>query len=163
MRKSPSPSAWVRWRDREELQCAFPGVYILARSAHSLAGKPFSWTPEIIYVGMTNGAAGLRGRLAQFDQTVSGRRLSHGGADRVRFKHNDYGRLCRALYVSVIAFKCDPTSQAPSDLRVMGEVAKMEFTCLAEYAQRFGRLPQFNNKTTSPKLSKSRRVVAYTR
>jgi hypothetical protein len=37
----------------------------------------------------------------------------------------------------------------------MGEVAKFEFACLAEYAERFNRLPEFNDKTKSLKFSKA--------
>lgn len=107
-----------------------------------------------MYVGMTNAASGLKGRLKQFDNTISGN-TGHGGADRVRFKHRDYGKLVQNLYVATAPFKCNPTSNEPSDLRTMGEIAKFEYMCFAEFVQRFAELPEFNNQKDSPKYSKT--------
>lgn len=33
----------------------------------------------------------------------------------------------------------------------MGRVARFEYECMAEYASRFGRLPEFNDMKRSPK------------
>jgi hypothetical protein len=52
----------------------------LAYTTRNIAGKHFSWRKEIIYVGMTNAIAGLKGRLKQFDNTILGK-IGHGGAD----------------------------------------------------------------------------------
>ena len=143
------------WPRRDEASgVEFPGVYALAYSAQNIAGKPFSWRKEIIYVGMTNAVSGLKGRLKQFDNTISGK-TGHGGADRVCFKHRNYGRLVQNLYVAVVPFKCDATSNEPSDLRKMGEVAKLEYLCFAHFVEKFGELPEFNNKKDSPKYSKT--------
>ena len=35
----------------------------------------------------------------------------------------------------------------------MGEVAKLEYDCFAEYVEKFGNLPEFNDKSKSPKYS----------
>lgn len=83
----------------------YPGIYALAFSARNIDGKPFSWRKEIMYIGMTNAIAGLKGRLKQFDNTVSGK-TGHGGADRVRFKHRSYRKLVQNLYVAVVPFRC---------------------------------------------------------
>jgi hypothetical protein len=156
MEDDPQFSHWVRWVDRKDLSGrAFPGVYAIARSESDLTGLPFSWREDIIYIGMTNSAAGLHGRLGQFDSTIGGRRLTHGGADRVRFAHRDYHGLVKSLYVSIVAFECDPKSNLPTDLRTMGEVARFEYSCLADFAERFNRLPPFNDKVKSPKFSRS--------
>jgi hypothetical protein len=154
--QEPQFSPWARWMDRKNLsgkEC--PGVYAIVRSEGDLAGLPFSWRDEIIYIGMTNSVSGLHGRLGQFDSTISGRRLLHGGADRVRFAHQDYDTLRASLYVSIAVFACDPKANRPSDLRTMGEVARFEYLCLAEFAERFGRLPAFNDKASAPKFSRS--------
>lgn len=132
----------------------YPGVYALAYSTKNIAGKPFSWRKEIIYIGMTNAVSGLKGRLKQFDNTISGK-TGHGGADRVRFKHRNYGKLVKNLYVAVVPFKCDATSNEPTDLKKMGEVARFEYLCFAHFVEKFGELPEFNNKKHSPKYSKS--------
>lgn len=146
-------SHWRLWRQRNELQdLEFPGVYVVARTTLDLSGRPFSWGKEIIYVGVTNAATGLRGRLKQFDNTIIGK-TGHGGADRLRYKFKNYKRLVNKLYVAVAPFKCDPLSGLPKDLRKMGDVVKFEYSCWAEYVEIFGVLPEFNNKKDSPKYS----------
>ena len=146
-------SRWLRWLDRNQHGgIEFPGVYIVAHSSVSLAGNRFSWRPDIIYIGMTNAVAGLRGRLQQFDNTIAGK-TGHGGADRVRYKYRDYEPLCERLFVAVASFQCDVKSADPVDLRMMGEVAQFEYLCLAQFAKRFKRLPEFNDRKTAPKFS----------
>jgi hypothetical protein len=146
-------SHWRSWRGRHELDALeFPGVYVLARTARNLSGRRFKWRKEIIYVGMTNAASGLKGRLGQFDNTINGK-TGHGGAERVRHKFPNYKRLVNRLYVAVAPFKCDAVSNLPKDLRQMGEVVKFEYSCLAQCVEKFGVLPEFNDKKKSPKHS----------
>jgi hypothetical protein len=146
---------WVRWTSRRDLRgLEFPGVYVIVRSSSDLSSRSFSWLEDIIYVGMTNGLSGLRGRLAAFDTTLRGR-LAHGGADRVRYRFPGYAHLSRRLYVSVASFKCDPASISAEALRVMGNVARFEYLCLAYYMEKFKKLPKFNDKAISPKYSRS--------
>lgn len=128
-----------------------PGVYVLAISRARLNGKPFSWRRDIVYVGMTNSKPGLTSRLKQFDDTISGKRSNHGGAERFRFKHRRYEPLSRRLFASVAPVFCDVKSNKPRDLRLMGKVAEFEFICLARYAQVHRALPEFNDKKRSPK------------
>jgi hypothetical protein len=144
---------WQRWGSRNEVDgLAFPGVYAIAICSDDIAGSRFSWRPEIVYIGMTNAAAGLKGRLQQFDNTIAGKR-GHGGADRVRYKHRGYKALCKRLYVAVAPFACDVTSNTPRDLRVMGRVARFEYECFAHFSTVFRRLPEFNDKQKAPKYS----------
>jgi hypothetical protein len=146
-------SLWQRWQGREDLEnLKYPGVYAIAYSVDSISCRPFSWLSDLIYIGMTNAASGLRGRLKQFDNTIVGK-TGHGGADRVRYKHRDYGILCRCLHVAVAPLKCDVTSGTPTDLRTMGEVAQFEYLCFAHFVEQFGRLPEFNNKKEALKYS----------
>lgn len=150
----PRFSVWKRWGDRSTLSdLHYPGVYALCMTRAVLNGRRFSWRPDIIYFGMTNSIPGLAGRLQQFDDTIFGKRTSHGGADRVRFKHRRYARLVARLYVSVRPVTCVVTSNAPRDLRLMGKVAELEYLCLARYVQKFRRLPPFNDKKHAPKYS----------
>ena len=134
-----------------------PGVYVIAVTGTSIGGQKFSWRRDIVYVGMTNSLSGLRGRLRQFDQTMSGS-LRHGGADRVRVKHRNYARFAKQAYVALAPFSCTPGSSLPRDLRVMGEVARFEYLCLAAYADKFNQLPEFNDRKT-PKDSRRRGKV----
>jgi len=146
-------SKWLRWGDRISAPCIrYPGIYILAISEHDIANDDFSWIPQIAYIGMTNSIAGLKGRLNQFDNTIRGK-SGHGGADRFRYKHQDYDGLVQNLFVSVSPIKCDVKSNNPDDLESMGRVAKFEYDCFAEFVRNFDELPEFNNKKKSPKYS----------
>ena len=147
-------SAWMPWSDRNshaEIEC--PGVYAIARFDSPPDRAQFSLREELIYFGMTNSKGGLKYRLKQFDRTISGH-LEHGGADRVLHAYPNYSRLLPKLFVAVAPFPCDVSSNKPSDLCVMGEVAKFEYLCLAAFVRKFGRLPRFNDKSGSPKASK---------
>ncbi len=92
-----------------ELRCVFV--------AHSKSG--FGCVPVFVqhestsFLGMTNAASGLKGRLRKFDNTISGKR-GHGGADRVRFKHRDYDKLVENRYVAVAPFDQGGPGQVPS-------------------------------------------------
>lgn len=150
-------SVWKQWTNRAELHgLEFPGVYVIAICDARLHDKPFAWRREIAYVGMSNAVGGLSARLRQFDLTISGKRVAHGGADRVRQAHEDYGRLVPRLYVATRPVKCNVTSGSVRDLLLMGRVAQFEFQCLARYVEHFGRLPLFNDKARSPKYSASK-------
>lgn len=144
---------WHSWGKRGNVkEIHNPGIYVCAISKNNIDGKPFQWIKDVAYIGMTNSVAGLKGRLKQFDNTISGKK-GHGGADRVRYKYQDYGKLKGKLFVSVASFKCDVKSNKPSDLRIMGEVTKFEYDCFAHFVELFNSLPEFNNKKQSPKYS----------
>ena len=148
-------SAWTKWAERNDLlQLKYPGVYVIAKSDQSLSENDFEWIEDIIYIGMTNSQDGLKSRLRQFDQTLKGD-IRHGGADRVLYKYSDYEELTVNLYVAVLPIECDVKSNQPEDLRRMGDVLRLEFYCFAEYAERYGRLSEFNDKKASPKHSLS--------
>ncbi|ODS29934.1 MAG: hypothetical protein SCARUB_04960 [Candidatus Scalindua rubra] len=146
-------SKWLKWENRDSATgIRYPGIYVCSVSSQDISGNKFSWIPEIIYIGMTNSVSGLKGRLKQFDNTIIGK-TGHGGADRVRYKHQDYEELVDKLFVAVAPFECDVKSNQPDDLRIMGEVAKFEYDCFAHFVHLFGELPEFNNKKQSPKYS----------
>jgi len=144
-------TAWARWWERSKIPgLNYPGVYVLAITSADISGSAFSWLRSVAYVGMTNARGGLKSSLQQFDNTIKGK-SGHGGAFRVRFKHHSYETLIADLYVAVAAFPCDVSSHAPRDLRVMGDVARFEYECMARYAERYGCLPEFNDQKRSPK------------
>jgi hypothetical protein len=144
-------SEWVMWNSRNVLdKLRFPGVYAIALSDTDISGTEFFWQPEVIYVGMTNAKGGLKSRLQQFENTIRGGE-GHGGGQRVRFKHPDYGKLLPRLYVSVCHHQCNVESNRQADLRIMGDVAKHEYECFAIFAETFNRLPEFNDKKQAPK------------
>ncbi len=146
-------SAWSEWRHREELKgINYPGVYAIRISQNNIANRKFSWHKEIVYIGMTNGISGLKGRLKAFDNTIIGKR-GHGGADRFRYKYKNYKTLINKLFVSVALFRADVTTNNPKDLIIMGSVAKFEYQCFARYVELYGALPEFNDKKLSKKYS----------
>lgn len=144
-------SNWIKWADRNILaDIQFPGIYALAHTTGDISNKPFSFRQEIIYFGMTNSRGGLKSRLQQFENTIAGK-AGHGGAMRVRFTHTEYSELVDRLYVAISITKCHVREMTPADLIKMGDVAKEEYECLAEYKSKFKELPQFNDKERSKK------------
>ncbi|MBI5749422.1 MAG: hypothetical protein HZA00_09890 [Nitrospinae bacterium] len=144
-------SNWAKWRGRNGLDdIELPGVYAIALSEQDISGTSFEWRREVIYVGMTNSKGGLKSRLQRFENTIKGGK-GHGGDSRVRYKHPDHERLIPRLYVSVWPKACNVLSNQPSDLRAMGEVAKLEYECFAHFVEAFHQLPEFNDKKRSPK------------
>jgi hypothetical protein len=143
---------WKKWVSRDNLaDIEYPGIYCIALSESDLSGQDFTWIREIIYVGMTNSRAGLKGRLKQFNSTINGK-TRHGGADRFIYRYHDHQDLVNRLFVSIRPFKCDVESNDPENLITMGDVAKFEYECFATYVEKFGCLPEFNDKK-SPKFS----------
>jgi hypothetical protein len=117
----------------------------------NIEGSAFSWLKEINYVGMTNSIAGLKGRLKQFDNTIKGK-TGHGGADRFMNEYNNYNTVVDNIYVAIDPFHCDVKSNEPESLIMMGDVARQEYVCIAEYVKIFRELPKFNDMN-SPKNS----------
>lgn len=152
--REPMFSGWSAWHARDRLvQIGQPGIYVIAVEGRDITDEPFSWLASVVYVGMTNAVAGIRGRLRQFDRTISGKRIQHGGADRFRFRFQNYEELMGRLFVAIAPYPCDPTSNLPQDLRIMGDITNCEYECLARFVELHGRLPDFNDKKLSPKFS----------
>lgn len=146
-------SPWERFDNRENFRgFRFPGIYALAISSRNIAGTPFGYVKEIVYFGMTNSRAGLRGRLNAFNNTLRDKSgPGHGGAERFRYDYEDGEILSRKLYVAICPFECDVTSIDRKDLEAMGEVVRAEYIAFANYAELFGRLPKYNDRHRSPK------------
>jgi hypothetical protein len=146
-------SVWSKFDNREHLpNIDLPGIYALAVNDQNMAGTAFEYCREIIYFGMTNARTGLRGRLNAFDNSLRDKKGGgHGGAQRVRFDYENGDELARKLYVAICVFECDVTSMERFDLETMGEVARAEYLAFAEYVERYGSLPKYNDKKRSPK------------
>jgi len=147
-------SSWYHWSSRNDYPgISYPGIYVIAMSETDLIGQPFSLKDGVVYVGMSNSLAGLRGRLIQFDNTIAKKRCQHGGADRMLYKHQNYDALVRKLYVSLWHIECSPATESPIDLRAMGKVCNAEYEVMARCVEEFGNLAEFNRKKESPKFS----------
>ena len=143
-------SNWIKWSDRNKLNdLQYPGIYTISKNEHNISNNSFAWIGEIIYIGMTKSKKGLKRRLGQFDNTISGKGNNHSGAKKIRCKYKDYEKLIKCLYVAAHPLKCDVNSNKVKDLLIMGKVAEYEYICFAEYVKRFGILPEFNNKKLS--------------
>jgi hypothetical protein len=67
--KTPFFSRWLRWLDRNQHSgINHLGIYVIAHTRSPLAGKPFSWRRDIIYIGMTNSVGGLRSKVLKGGQ-----------------------------------------------------------------------------------------------
>jgi len=145
---------WKTWKvqySSEKLN--YPGVYAIAKSGDNLYDMPFTFIRDIIYFGMTNSKGGIQSRLHQFDNSLQTpqRTPGHGGADRMKYKYPDYEAAVSHLFVSVLPIACDVTSCDPVVLRKMGYVASLEYECFAQYCEKFGHLPEFNDRKQSPR------------
>jgi hypothetical protein len=156
MKMNVSFSKWIHFSERnklEQLKC--PGIYAIAYSSEDISGKDFDWIKEIVYFGMTNSKEGLRGRLRQFDNTIKSKSVQHDPVRRFCFNlDREDANWGEKLYVSVMPVPCDVTSNSPEDLICMGEVAKQEYVCFAEYVKKYGAKPRFNDEKRSPKQLK---------
>jgi hypothetical protein len=150
----PKFSLWVSWEERNKIDgLRNPGVYALAITTKDISKTPFEYLKEIVYFGMTNSGGGLQSRLNQFDYTIAQKKRSvHGGAERVLYKYKNYSKLIKKLFVSACPVECNVKSNSPADLLKMGDVAKLEYSCFAKYAEKFKKLPEFNDKKNAPKL-----------
>jgi hypothetical protein len=86
-------------------------------------------------------------------ETGGTRGWGHGGGERVRHEHRDYDELTGKLFVAICPIECNVKASEPRDLLKMGEVAYLEYYCFAKYHELYGRLPEFNDKRKSPKLT----------
>jgi len=147
-------SVWMPWNHRKKLPgIHWPGIYALATSNVSLEGRSFDYIKNIVYFGMTNSVAGLKGRLQQFDNTINGK-SGHGGADRFCNDYPTPQELTPILFVAVMPIECNVSSNTAEDLLLMGRVAMAEYECFAQYVKLHNELPKYNNKKTAPKRPK---------
>jgi len=157
-------SKWAKWDKRTSQlndDLKHPGIYALRISEYpSLEGQEFEWHKDIVYIGMTNSVAGLKGRLTQFNNTLRDKSGGgHGGADRFKNDEKDGDALANKLYVSVCKFPNPYPRDSVQNLRERGRVAMAEYVAFAEYVEQFeDGLPKYNNMKASPKLSKFKKA-----
>jgi hypothetical protein len=144
---------WKRWEDRHSFEnMQYPGVYTIAKSDTDLSIESFTINDKIVYFGMTNSKGGIKSRLNQFDNSLQTppRSPGHGGADRMKYKYPDYKKITPYLFVAIWPIVCNVDSNDPTDLRKMGLVARLEYECFAQYCEKFGTKPEFNDHKQSP-------------
>jgi hypothetical protein len=143
---------WHRWSDRNKIvNKNQPAIYFIAHSEKDISGNDFSLIKEIIYIGMSISIRGLKGRLDQFEAAMKGKNGVHGGAERVRVKYEDPEEFFKKAYISAKIFKLSNTRDTANDWRIKGDCVGQEYKSFADYMDRFGCLPEFNDQKRSKK------------
>lgn len=128
-----------------------PGVYLIAYSDVNLEGGGIN-SKDVFYVGMANSKRGVFQRLRQFYQGITINR-SHSGGKRFFREYAggvSYGVLNnrKKFYFSFLSIPCEvlKSERLGDDLRIMGEVAKLEYDVLAYIKDKTDKEPELNKK-----------------
>lgn len=129
----------------------YPGIYLLAFTDRNLEGKIVK-PSDIFYVGMSNARKGLISRVQQFINGIE-KNGSHSAGMRF-YKENSNGiafSKCNHLekfYIVSSTFKCDVNklTRTPKDLRIMGDICRLEYYLLAHIKELANAEPILNKK-----------------
>jgi hypothetical protein len=143
---------WVSWGKRNTIpKRNQPAIYYIAYVDQNIEGQDFTYREEIIYIGMTISKSGLKGRLDQFEKAMFGSEGVHGGAERVRFKHNNAESFFENTYVSACIFELSDNRNSADDWRIKGDCVGHEYKSFAEFLDQHHNLPEFNDMKRSKK------------
>ena len=129
----------------------YPGVYLIAWTNENLSGQKIK-LEDIFYVGMSNARKGLSSRLKQF---INGVEKNNGHSAGMRFfkeysNNVSYSQLGldKIFYIVAYTFQCDvnKNTRTPKDLRIMGEICRLEYFLLAHIKEKIGKEPELNKK-----------------
>jgi hypothetical protein len=129
----------------------YPGVYLIAWTEQNLSGQEIK-LEDIFYVGMSNARKGLSSRLKQFidgveknDGHSAGMRFFKQYSNNIPFSQM---QLDKQFYIVTSTFECDVNkkTRTPKDLRIMGEICKLEYFLLAHIKEKIGKEPELNKK-----------------
>ena len=108
---------------------------------------------DIFYVGMTNSANGIKGRLTQFIRASNGSANKHSGAVRLFSKYLDSVAYSpdgdgKRLFFNCVTFQCEVRKphRTADDLRTMGDIEALEYHVIAYVREMCGREPELNSK-----------------
>lgn len=129
----------------------YPGVYLLAFTNQNLERKKAE-PRDVYYVGMSNARKGLESRIKQFINGIE-KNGSHSAGMRF-FKEESNGipfsksNHTRKFYLVSLTFKCDVNklTRTPNDLRIMGDICKLEYDLLAYIKEVTTNEPVLNKK-----------------
>ena len=129
----------------------YPGIYLLAFTDKNLDGETVK-PNDIFYVGMSNARKGLTSRVQQFINGIE-KNGSHSAGMRF-YKENSKGiaySKCNHLekfYIVSLAFRCDVNklTRTPNDLKIMGDVCRLEYYLLAHIKEITNEEPNLNKK-----------------
>jgi len=129
----------------------YPGIYLLAFTDKNLEGEIVK-PSDIYYVGMSNARKGLTSRVKQFLNGIE-KNGSHSAGMRF-YKENSNGIAfseCNHLgkfYIVSSTFKCDvhKLTRTPNDLRIMGDISRLEYEIIAHIKEVTNEEPKLNKK-----------------
>lgn len=129
----------------------YPGIYLLAFTDKNLEGETVK-PSDIFYVGMSNARKGLTSRVQQFLNGIE-KNGSHSAGMRF-YKENSKGIAfseCNHLgkfYIVSSTFKCNVNklTRTPNDLKIMGDVCRLEYYLLAHIKEITNSEPTLNKK-----------------
>jgi hypothetical protein len=134
----------------------FPGVYLLAFSAAPNIKGSRVKAKDVLYVGMSNAAGGVRQRLKQFKVGIEKNGL-HSGAMRFYREYGGgkpflKGKSGKQLYFVALTFECESNKglAKPDDLRLMGHINCLEYYAIAHIAEKTGKRPALNKLGPRP-------------
>jgi hypothetical protein len=129
----------------------YPGVYLIAWTEKNLTGQEIE-LEDIFYVGMSNARKGLLSRLKQF---IDGVEKNNGHSAGMRF-FKEYSnnvslskmQTGKRFYIVTSTFECDVNkkTRTANDLKVMGDICRLEYYLLAAIKERIGKEPELNKK-----------------
>ena len=129
----------------------YPGVYILAYTEKDIRGQ-IPDLNDIFYIGMSNAQEGVRDRLKQFMNGIE-KGVGHSAGNRF-FKEINNGKPYNAqksedkLYFCALTIEANvhKKTRTPEDLRMMGEICKLEYYLMAHFKSVTGKEPELNKK-----------------
>ena len=129
----------------------YPGIYLLAFTDKNLDNQKVE-PGDIFYVGMSNARKGVKSRVKQFLNGIE-KNGSHSAGMRF-YKENSKGIAysnCNHLekfYIVSSTFKCDvdKRTRTPNDLKIMGDICKLEYYLLAYIKELTNAEPKLNKK-----------------
>jgi len=129
----------------------YPGIYLLAFTDKNIEGEKVK-PSDIYYVGMSNARKGLKSRVKQFLNGIE-KNGSHSAGMRF-YKENSNGIAFsesihkEKFYVVTSTFKCDvhKLTRTPNDLRIMGDICKLEYDIIAHIKEVTNEEPKLNKK-----------------
>jgi len=129
----------------------YPGIYLLAFTERNLEGEIVN-PSDIFYVGMSNARKGLKSRVKQFLNGIE-KNDSHSAGMRFH-KENSNGipfsecNLPGKFYIVSSTFKCDvhKLTRTPNDLKIMGDICRLEYHLLAHIKEQTNSEPILNKK-----------------
>lgn len=129
----------------------YPGIYLLAFTYKNLKGKNVE-LKDIFYVGMTNARKGLTGRIQQFVNGIE-KNTSHSAGMRFYEEYSNgipfsESNQRKKFYLVSLGFECNvnKSNRKPNDLRIMGEICRLEYYIIALILEKTNKEPELNKK-----------------